>query len=62
MLIPYYRSGPLGGFSRLAEERAVVCEDALAFLLAQPQVRACLADIDGKVSISLPVCDADLPN
>lgn len=35
--------------SRLAVDRALASEKALAFLLAQPKVRACLANIDGKV-------------
>ncbi|KAG7531356.1 hypothetical protein FFLO_04417 [Filobasidium floriforme] len=40
---PQKRRGPLGGFSRLAEDRTIACEDALFFMLAQPAIRACLS-------------------
>jgi hypothetical protein len=39
------RSGPLVGFSRLAEDRAIACENALVFLLSQPEVMACLGSM-----------------
>lgn len=42
--------GPLGGFSRTAEDRAVAAEDALAWLLSKREVQELLESLDGTVS------------
>lgn len=42
--------GPLGGFSRTAEDRALAAEDALGWLLARPEVQELLEPLDGTVS------------
>lgn len=45
------RSGPLVGFSRLAEARAISCEDALVFLLSQPGIVDCLRSMKQTASL-----------